>query len=304
MSSTHHRFAAPQAQSWRKAAGRKPEWLKVQLPQDAAFAEVDAILAKVRLSTVCRAARCPNQSECWSSKTATFLIMGDICTRACRFCHVATGTPQPLDPEEPAHVAEAVKALGLRYAVITSVDRDDLPDGGASHCAEVVRAIRRASPETAVEILIPDFGGSTSALNAVVEAEPLVVGHNLETVARLTPSVRDRRASYAQSLDVLRALSASGRVRTKSSLMLGLGEARDEVLSAMNDLREAGVSILTLGQYLQPSPWHLRVERYVPPAEFAELRSIALDKGFTSVTSGPLVRSSYRAGECTEHPSP
>lgn len=303
MTSTHHRFAVPQGSSC--GGLRKPDWLKVPLPKGADFADVDDILSKVRLTTVCRAARCPNQGECWGSRTATFLIMGEVCTRACRFCHVATGKPLPLEADEPKRVAEAVKTLGLKYAVITSVDRDDLKDGGAAHCAEVIRAIRRASPETAVEILIPDFGGSRSSLKNILDAVPDVVGHNLETVARLTPSVRDRRASYEQSLEVLRALAelSAGKVRTKSSLMLGLGEARDEVLAAMNDLRGAGVSILTLGQYLQPSPYHLPVERFVPPAEFAKLRSIALDKGFEHVAAGPLVRSSYRAGECIEHTS-
>ena len=299
MASTHHRFSAPQRAECRAETLRKPDWLKVPLPDDANFAEVDKILSRVCLSTVCRAARCPNQSECWSRRTATFLVMGDTCTRACRFCHVATGSPLPLDPKEPDRVASAVKELQLKYAVITSVDRDDLPDGGAAHCAKVVQAIRRASPETAVEILIPDFGGSASSLALIAGSGAIVVGHNLETVARLTPSVRDRRASYEKSLEVLRILSrlSDGRCRTKSSLMLGLGETRNEVLSAMDDLRDAGVSILTLGQYLQPSPYHLKVERFITPAEFSELRSAALKKGFSNVASGPLVRSSFRAEE-------
>lgn len=312
MAPTHHRFSSPQEGAGLADGGkpgpRKPDWLKVALPEGENFREVDRILERVRLSTVCRSARCPNQGECWGCGTATFLVMGSVCTRACRFCHVETGHPLPLEPDEPDRVAEAVAALHLRYAVITSVDRDDLPDGGAGHFGQVVEAIGRLSPETRVEVLVPDFSGRRECLNRIVASRPHVIGHNLETVERLSPSVRDRRAGYRQSLDALAYLSGlarSGGFRTKSSLMLGLGETRGEILSAMDDLRDVGVSILTLGQYLQPSPFHLGVERFVPPAEFDELKRVALEKGFSAVAAGPLVRSSYRAGEVgmERHPS-
>jgi lipoyl synthase len=221
-----------------------------------------------------------------------------VCTRACRFCHVKSGRPEPLDPEEPAHLAEAVAKLGLRYLVITSVDRDDLPDGGAGHFAAAVRALRAACPETKVEVLIPDFRGDERLLDVILDSGPHVVAQNLETVRRLTHPVRDAKAGYEQTLRVLRYLGSARRgVVTKSSLMLGLGETRDELRESFRDLRASGVEVLTLGQYLRPSPWHLAVERFVPPAEFEELRVEAMALGFAYVASGPLVRSSYRAAE-------
>ncbi len=276
----------------------KPAWLKVTLPRGEAFREVRQVLARLRLHTVCQEALCPNLGECWGGKTATVMIMGEICTRGCRFCAVTTGRPLPLDPDEPRRVAEAARTLGWTYVVLTSVDRDDLPDGGAAHFAATIRALRSLSPNTLVEALIPDFQGDRRALKTVVDAAPHVLAHNLETVRRLTPTVRDRRATYDQSLAVLRAAKEmDGRILTKSSLMLGLGETREEVLQAMEDLRAVGVSILTLGQYLQPTPKHLPVVRYIPPEEFDAYAEIGREMGFLYVAAGPLVRSSYRAGE-------
>ena len=257
---------------------------------------MQAILDRGQLSTVCRSARCPNQSECWGCRTATFLLMGAICTRACRFCHVTTGKPLPLAPDEPARLARAVAELGLRHVVLTSVDRDDLPDGGAEHFARCIEAIRAAAPGTMIEALIPDFRGNVRALDRIAAARPEVVGHNLETVERLTPAVRDARASYSQSLDVLAHFRKFSDMRLKSSLMLGLGETDREVEACFDDLRAVGTSILTIGQYLQPSPFHLKVERFVPPEAFERLKSAALSRGFDGVAAGPMVRSSYRAG--------
>ncbi len=294
MAGTSHRFSSPQRDV---AAGqRKPEWLKTRLPQGEQFEEVQAILDSAGLSTVCRSARCPNQGECWGCRTATFLLMGSICTRACRFCHVTTGKPLPLDAGEPARLARAIADLGLRHAVLTSVDRDDLSDGGAEHFARCIEAIRAAAPEAKIEALIPDFGGNARALDRIAAARPDVIGHNVETVERLTPAVRDARATYRQSLDVLSHFQRFPEIRTKSSLMLGLGEADGEVLACLGDLRAAGTSLLTLGQYLQPSPFHLKVERFVAPEAFDRLRTEALARGFDGVAAGPMVRSSYRAG--------
>jgi lipoyl synthase len=278
------------------ARERKPDWLKVRLPGGAGYERVRSLLHALSLHTVCEESRCPNVAECWGGGTATVMLMGDVCTRACRFCHVKSGRPEPLDPQEPAHLAEAVAALGLRYLVVTSVDRDDLPDGGAAHFAAAIRALRMACPETRVEVLIPDFRGDQRLLDVVLEAGPDVVAQNLETVRRLTHPVRDAKAGYDQTLGVLAHVAGAG-VITKSSLMLGLGETRDELRESFRDLRRAGVGVLTLGQYLKPSPWHLPVERFVPPAEFDELRGEAEAFGFAYVAAGPLVRSSYRAAE-------
>lgn len=278
----------------------KPNWLRVEVvPGDQN--EVRRVLREQGLATVCESARCPNLPTCWGKGTATFMILGEICTRFCRFCAVSHGKPNPPDPTEPERLARAVKALGLRYVVLTSVDRDDLPDGGASHFASCIRAIKEAVPETKVEALIPDFSGDLGALRTVVEAEPEVVGHNIETVRRLTPFVRDRRAGYDLSLFVLQTLEElSPRIFTKSSLLLGLGEEAEEVAEALRDLREAGVDIVVLGQYLRPTPRELPVARYVPPEEFESWRKRALGLGFRAVLSGPLVRTSFRAAEVYE----
>lgn len=282
-------------------AGRKPDWLRVRLAAGGRFGEVQRTVREHRLATVCEESMCPNMGECWGAGTATIMLMGHVCTRACRFCAVDTGNPRGwLDAEEPANAARSVELMGLRYVVLTSVDRDDLPDGGAAHYADCVRAIKARNPGTAVEALTPDFAGSAAAVATVVASGVDVFAHNLETVRRLTPEVRDARAGYDQSLAVLAAAGDSARSRgtpllVKSSLMLGLGESRDEILQAMDDLRSHGVVLLTLGQYLRPTANHLPVRRFVPPEEFTELRTLGLARGFTEVVAGPLVRSSYRA---------
>ncbi len=280
----------------KKPREPKPEWLKVRMPGGGRFAKVRDTLRELKLHTVCEEASCPNVGECWGSGTATVMLMGDVCTRGCRFCDVASGLPQPLDPLEPRHLAEAVGRLELDYLVVTSVNRDELPDGGASHFAQAIRELRRAAPKTLVEVLTPDFQGATDALDMIIEANPTVAAHNVETVERLTPKVRDRRASYEQSLRVLEHYKRGG-MRTKSSIMLGLGEREDEVLQAMRDLRAVGCDILTLGQYLRPTDKHLEVVEFVRPEVFAALEKQALELGFKFVASGPLVRSSYKAGE-------
>jgi len=276
-----------------------PDWLKVRLPGGGQYAEVRKLLKGLRLHTVCEEARCPNIGECWGVGTATVMILGDTCTRACRFCAVNTGDPGGVvDPLEPVRVARAIAQLGLKYVVITSVDRDDLPDGGAAHFAKTVRWIREFSPETKVELLTPDFQGNVEALRTVVEARPDVLAQNIETVRRLTHRVRDRRAGYELTLFVLRTWKKMAPdILTKSSIMVGLGETDEEVLETLRDLREAGVDIVTIGQYLRPTrkPVHLPVARYVPPETFAWYREKALKMGFLEVFSGPLVRSSYRA---------
>jgi len=272
----------------------KPPWLKIK-PPGGRYAEVRGLLARHSLNTVCTSARCPNISECWGSGTATFLLLGDVCTRGCRFCATKKGTRgEEVDGREGERIAEAARAMGLTHVVLTSVCRDDLPDGGASHFAGCIRALKENG--FSVEALIPDFGGSEKHQQIVFDAEPDIVAHNIETVERLTPSVRDPRASYRQSLAVLANARKAG-IATKSSIMLGLGEREDEVFAAMDDLRAVGCGILTLGQYLQPTPSHLPVAEYIPPEKFARLKSIALAKGFRFVASGPFVRSSYKAGE-------
>jgi lipoic acid synthetase len=292
--STPDRFSLPQISETTK----KPDWLKVRLPHGEGYERVREIVKRTRLSTVCEEARCPNIAECWGGGTATVMLMGEVCTRACRFCHVKVGAPPPLDPMEPEHLAQAVKELALEYIVVTSVNRDDRPDGGASHFAHAIRALRRESPKTLVEVLIPDFKGVERDLDTVVEALPHVMAHNVETVERLTPVVRDRRAGYRQSLKVLEYLKRGPqKVYTKTSLMVGLGETDAELEQACRDLRDAGVDVLTFGQYLQPSQYHLRVERFATPAKFEEYRIMAEEMGFLYVASGPLVRSSYRAAE-------
>ena len=286
----------------RPARGRKPPWLRVRLPGGPRFDAVRRTVREHRLSTVCEESHCPNIGECWSHGTATLMLMGSVCTRACRFCAVDTGNPQGwLDPDEPRHAAESVRLMGLKYVVLTSVDRDDLPDGGAAHYAACIEAIKRRNPETAVEALTPDFAGDLDAVATVVDAGIEVFAQNLETVERLTHPVRDPRAGYGQTLTVLHhAKRHRADVLTKSSLMLGLGETEDELQGAMDDLRASAVDVLTLGQYLRPTPHHLPVERWVHPDDFARYREWGLERGFVEVASGPLVRSSYRADRILE----
>ena len=276
----------------------KPDWLRVRLPKGEGYEKVKGLVKSLKLATVCEEAKCPNIAECWGGGTATVMLMGDVCTRACRFCHVKVGSPPPLDPEEPEHLAAAVREMGLQYIVVTSVNRDDRPDGGASHFAAAITALKRESPRTTVEVLIPDFQGVEASLAIVAEARPHVVAHNIETVERLTPTVRDRRAKYRQSLRVLEYLKQRPeKLYTKTSIMIGLGETDEEVEQTFRDLRDVGVDVVTLGQYLQPSQYHLRVERFASPEKFAEYQRIAESYGFLYVASGPLVRSSYRAAE-------
>ncbi len=280
-------------------APTKPEWLRVRPPAGDSYVHLKGLLRSLDLHTVCEEARCPNVWECWGGGTATIMLMGDVCTRGCRFCAVASGNPRGLlDLDEPRKVAIALAELGLRYVVLTSVDRDDLPDGGAGHIARTVREVKARAPGLLVETLIPDFQGDLEAVRKVVDAGVDVLGHNVETVERLQAGVRDRRAGYRQSLRVLEGAKAMREgLFTKSSIMLGLGEREDEVVGAMRDLRAAGVDVLTLGQYLRPSEWHLPVQEYVPPEAFERYREAGESLGFRYVASGPLVRSSYRAGE-------
>ncbi|HEY7754168.1 MAG TPA: lipoyl synthase [Steroidobacteraceae bacterium] len=277
--------------------GAKPRWLRAPMPAGARFDGVRRTVREHRLATVCEEAHCPNIGECWNAGTATLMLMGSVCTRACRFCAVDTGNPRGwLDPEEPANAARTVALMGLGYVVLTSVNRDDLPDGGAGHFAACVRAIKEASPATAVEALTPDFQGATADVETVVDSGVEVFAQNVETVERLTHPVRDPRAGYAQTLAVLaHARRHRPGVLTKTSLMLGLGETEAELLATMDDLRATGCDLLTLGQYLRPTMNHLPVERYVTPAEFAHYREEALARGFRECVSGPMVRSSYRA---------
>ena len=277
--------------------GQKPKWLRAKMPSGKGYSNTRDIVHKPRLSTVCEESMCPNIGECWNAGTATIMVLGSVCTRACRFCAVDTGNPKGwLDPEEPANTGQAVRLMGLEYVVITSVDRDDLADGGASHYAACVREIKTRNPGTAVEALTPDFNGVHEHVEIVVESGLDVFAQNVETVRRLTHPVRDPRAGYDQTLDVLRhAKRHCPDVLTKTSLMLGLGERDSEIMKTMDDLCEAGVDILTLGQYLRPTPYHLAVERYVTPDEFAAYREEGLERGFVEVVAGPMVRSSYRA---------
>lgn len=276
---------------------KKPSWLKVKIQHDPKYDQVKALVNKHQLSTVCEEAKCPNINECWSHGTATIMVMGSVCTRACRFCSVDTGNPKGwLDHDEPAKSADTVKTMGLKYVVITSVDRDDLADGGAQHFANTVTAIKAACPETDVEVLTPDFDGNTAAVDLLVKAGITVFAQNVETVDRLTHVVRDPKAGYQQTLDLLHyCKQAHPKILTKTSLMLGFGETEAEVLECMQDIRSHGVDILTLGQYLRPTRNHLPVVRYIPPEEFNQYRLAGLKLGFMEVVSGPMVRSSYRA---------
>lgn len=277
--------------------GDKPKWLRAQMPTGKGYSGTRQIVHEHRLSTVCEESMCPNIGECWNAGTATIMVLGSVCTRACRFCAVDTGNPKGwLDPEEPANTGKAVKLMGLEYVVITSVDRDDLPDGGASHYAACVREIKKLNPNTAVEALTPDFDGVMEYVELVVESGLEVFAQNVETVKRLTHPVRDPRAGYEQTIAVLaHAKQHRPDVLTKTSLMLGLGEKSTEILRTMDDLRAANVDILTLGQYLRPTPNHLPVDRYVSPDEFDAYRTEGLERGFVEVVAGPMVRSSYRA---------
>ena len=273
---------------------QKPKWLRVKLPTGENYKQVRGLVDKYKLHTICESGHCPNMGECWGAGTATFMILGNICTRSCGFCNVATGRPLNVDWEEPEKVARSVKLMKIKHAVLTSVDRDDLADGGSIIWAETVRAIRRISPETTMETLIPDFKGELHNVDRIIEANPEIVSHNMETVRRLTRKVRIQ-AQFDRSLMVLKYLKEQGIRRTKIGIMLGLGETKEEVIEAMRELREADVDIITLGQYLQPTKRHLPVVEFITPEVFKELEEIGLEMGFKFVESGPLVRSSYHA---------
>jgi len=272
---------------------RRPDWLRVKLPTGESYRKVREIVGEHKLHTICQSGNCPNMGECWGAGTATFMILGNVCTRSCGFCSVATGRPDAVDPFEPARVARSVELMGLKHCVITSVDRDDLKDGGSDIWARTIRAIRRRTPATTMETLIPDFQGKWENLALVTEAAPDILSHNVETVRRLTKQVRVQ-AKYDRSLEVLMRSKRAG-LRTKSGIMLGLGESDQEVEESMDDLRSAGVDILTLGQYLQPTKAHLPVKEFIHPDRFARFKTVGMEKGFRYVESGPLVRSSYHA---------
>lgn len=272
---------------------RKPEWLKIKIPKGQTSFHVRSIIHSNHLNTICTSGRCPNQAECWSCGTATFMIGGNICTRNCRFCNVTTGKPLPLDSNEPQNVAASIAGLKLKHAVITSVDRDDLPDYGASHWVKVITAIKEQSPMTTMEVLIPDFQGNLDLVDRIIEAEPDVISHNLETVRSLSDQIRCK-ATYETSLAVIKRIADSGIV-AKSGIMLGLGELPEEIIQTMDDLRSVGCEVMTIGQYLQPAEKNIEVKEYIHPDQFDEYRQIALNKGFRHVESAPLVRSSYHA---------
>ena len=272
---------------------RKPEWLKINLENNQQFSATRNIITNHQLHTICQSGRCPNLGECWNRGTATFMIGGDICTRSCKFCNTKSGQPLPLDPDEPLKIAHSIEKMGLKHAVITSVNRDDLPDYGSGHWAETIRQVKKLNPQTTLEALIPDFKGNTDYLNVVIETCPEIISHNMETVKRLTPKVRSV-AKYEQSLAVLHRISNS-QTATKSGLMLGLGETENEIYELMDDLLNVGCKLLSIGQYLQPSKKHIPVEEYVNPETFDKYKEIAYNKGFKHVESGPLVRSSYRS---------
>jgi len=283
---------------------RLPEWLRTPLPTADTFGRTRSLLDELKLHTVCESAKCPNHWECWSKGTATFMIAGDRCTRACGFCAVATAKPLPLETDEPQRVAEAARRMRLRHVVITAVARDDIADGGARHFARTIAAVRELNPGIVIEVLTPDFNDHDSSLDAVLAVQPHVFNHNLETIRRLTPEVR-HRATYDRSLNVLRKAKARGHagLHTKSGLMLGLGETEPEVLQALRDLRAAACDLLTLGQYLQPSLKHLAVKEFIPPAQFVRYARAAQELGFVHIASGPLVRSSYHADEFQPQPA-
>jgi len=271
----------------------KPDWLRVKLPIGKEYAMVRNVVSEHKLHTICESGNCPNMGECWGAGTATFMILGNICTRSCGFCAVATGRPKAVDPDEPRRVANSVKLMGVKHCVITSVDRDDLKDGGSGIWVETIREVRKENPGTTMETLIPDFAGNMENLRRVIAERPEIISHNLETVRRTTKQVRVQ-AKYDRSLQVLAEISKNG-VRTKSGIMLGLGETRDELIESMQDLRTAGVHVLTLGQYLQPTREHLAVQEFITPQTFAEYQKLGIEMGFMFVESGPLVRSSYHA---------
>lgn len=272
---------------------QKPGWLKIKLPTGSNYRQVKQIVEGNHLHTICSSGRCPNMGECWGAGTATFMILGEICTRSCKFCATLSGKPLPPDPGEPAKVADSVKLMGLKHVVITSVDRDDLPDGGAAHWAATIRQIRKVNPSTTIEVLIPDFDGKAELIGLIALEKPDIISHNLETVERLTPQVRSR-AKYKTSLKVVEIIGSAGIV-SKSGIMVGLGETSGEVLQCMDDLRVAGCEILTIGQYLQPTKKHFEVVEYVHPDQFAWFKKEGLARGFSVVESAPLVRSSYHA---------
>lgn len=278
---------------------RKPEWLKISISANAKYAETKKIVDTHKLHTICSSGRCPNMGECWGKGTATFMICGAICTRSCKFCNTCTGKPLPLDENEPANVAESIKLMKLNHAVITSVDRDDLEDLGASHWTKTLLKIKEINPETTIEALIPDFQGKKELISQVISARPDILSHNMETVRRISPMVRSV-AKYDTSLKVIKLISESG-ITAKSGIMVGLGESKDEVLQTMDDLLEAGCKILTIGQYLQPTHKHYPVAEYITPEQFLEYKTIGEKKGFQTVESGPLVRSSYHAEKHIVH---
>lgn len=294
--------AHPKLPRGKTQLGPRPAWLKVRVPTSGRILELDQLVRDEKLHTVCESAACPNRGECWTRGTATFMILGNVCTRSCGFCNVLTGRPTELDLDEPRRVADAVRKMKLKFAVVTSVDRDELPDGGASVWVATIRAIRDAAPRCGLEVLIPDFQGNHAAQDAVFAARPDVLNHNMETVRRLYVPVRPQ-ARYDQSLELLRRAKAAG-LTTKSGLMVGLGEEPAEVLELLRDLRAASVDIITIGQYLQPTPKLLQVQRYVHPDEFAMYKAEGLRMGFKQVDSGPLVRSSYHAEAAMEYDSP
>lgn len=272
---------------------KKPDWLKIRLGDNERFTRTKQIVESHRLHTICASGRCPNMGECWNRGTATFMIGGEICTRSCRFCNTLTGKPLPLDPQEPENVAESVALMRLRHAVITSVDRDDLPDLGTAHWVRTIEAVKRRNPETTIEVLIPDFQGRLELVDQIIDAAPEIISHNMETVRRVSPQVRSA-AKYETSLAVLARIASRGVV-AKTGLMVGLGETEEEVEALMDDVRSVGVQVLTIGQYLQPSRKNIPVSEYITPERFERYRQIALGKGFTHVESAPLVRSSYHA---------
>lgn len=274
---------------------RLPRWMKMTMPKGESYSKVKNLVEKHGLHTICTSGNCPNIGECWNRGTATFMILGDICTRRCKFCAVKSGRPLPADEREPEKLAETVRLMGVKHCVITSVDRDDLDDQGAGIWARTITEVKRVNPETRIEVLIPDFRGKTELIQQVIDAQPDVISHNLETVERLTPFVRFA-SKYRRSLDVVRYIASQGKI-AKSGIMLGLGETREEVLQTMDDLLEAGAKVMTIGQYLAPTATHMPVKEYFPPEVFDEYRKIGIRKGFRFVESSPLVRSSYRAEE-------
>jgi lipoic acid synthetase len=276
-----------------KGRERLPRWMKMQMPKGESYSRVKNLVAQHQLHTICTSGNCPNIGECWNRGTATFMILGNICTRNCKFCGVTTGKPLPPDPEEPMRIAQSVQTMQLKHAVITSVDRDDLSDLGAGFWAETIREVKKQNPSTTIEVLIPDFQGKAAFIQKVIEAAPEVISHNMETVDRLTPHIRSA-AKYRTSLEVIRQIASSGII-AKSGIMLGLGETEEEVLQVMDDLRSVGCKVMTIGQYLAPTLHHIQVVEYITPEQFERYRTIGLEKGFSFVESSPLVRSSYRA---------